>query len=302
MPHTAQLTKWLELAYGMEREVIATLTEQLPDLTGHHEMEAKIQEHLEQTHRHAAMVDECVARLGGHASALDKGGLASFLHGMMGRSSTPPQGALVKYSIADFAAEHYEIATYTMLITAARGCRDEETARACQEILREEQEMAHWLAQRLPDNVHAVARLSVARQKAKGGATKKEEHPLDLAGTFKGGYLYAVFDDEQQVAQAEQALATMNMRPQRLQGPEAVAHLRGELGGILAKIGRIIKSFGHEAQYAAHYAMHAERGRIVLAVQCPDQATADDLTQKIKEHGGFDIRYFGTMGTQRMPG
>jgi ferritin-like metal-binding protein YciE len=189
-----------------------------------------------------------------------------------------------------------------MLITAARGCRDEETARVCQEILREEQEMAHWLAQRLPDNVHAVARLSVARQKAKGGATKKEEHPLDLAGTFKGGYLYAVFDDEQQVAQAEQALAKMNMRSQRLQGPEAAAHLRGEFGGILAKIGRIIKSFGHEARYAAHYAMHAERGRIVLAVECPDQATADDVTQKIKEHGGFDIRYFGTMGTQRMPG
>jgi ferritin-like metal-binding protein YciE len=300
MPHTAQLTKWLELAYGMEREVIATLGQQLPDLTGHGEMEAKIQEHLAQAHRHASMVDECIARLGGEASALDKGGLAMFLRGMMGQWSTPLRAQLVKYGIADFAAEHYEIATYTMLIAAARGCRDEETMRVCQEILREEQEMARWLAQRLPDDVHALTRLLVQEKEQQGGE-KREEHPLDLAGTFKGGWLYAVFDDEQKCAQAEQALAAMNIQSQRLQGPEAAAHLRGEFGGILAKIGRIIKSFGHEAQYAAHYAMHAERGRIVLAVQCPDQATADDVTQKLKEHGAFDIRYFGTMGTQRMP-
>jgi ferritin-like metal-binding protein YciE len=293
-----QLTKWLEMAYGVEREVIDMLTKQLPDLTGQGEREAKIQEHLEQTHRHAAMVDECITRLGGEASALDKGGLASFLRGMMGQWSTPLRAQLVKYGIADFAAEHYEIATYTMLITAARGCRDEETVRVCQEILREEQEMAGWLAQRLLDDVHAVARFLLQE---KEGGEETEEHPLDLAGTVKGGYLYAVFDDEQQAAQAKQALSAMNIQPHRLQGPEAAAQLRGETGGILAKIGRIIKSFGHEEQYADHYAMQAESGRIVLAVPCPDQATADAVTQKIKEHGASDIRYFGAMGTQRMP-
>jgi ferritin-like metal-binding protein YciE len=322
MPHTAQLTKWLELAYGVEREVIDTLTKQLPDLSGHHEMVAKIQEHLAQTHRHAAMVDECITRLGGEASALDKGGLARFLHGMMGRGvdlggvsgglgmfvqgilsqrSTSPKGQVVKYAIADFAAEHYEIATYTMLIAAARGCRDEETVRVCQEILREEQELAGWLAQRLPDDVHAVIRVSLDFQKAQEGDTQKEEQPLDLAGTLTGGWLYAVVDDEQQAEQAEQALSEMNMKALRLQGPQAVDHLRGETGGILAKIGRVIKSFGWEEQYTAHYAMHVERGRIVLAVQCPDQATADEVTEKIKQHGAFDIKYFGTMGTQRMP-
>jgi ferritin-like metal-binding protein YciE len=321
MPHTVQLTKWLEMAYGVEREVIDMLSQQLPDLSGHREMEAKILEHLDRTQRHVALVDECLTRLGGEASALDKGGLARFLHDMMGRGvdvggvsgglgmalhgitsqrSTSPQGQLVKYGIADFAAEHYEIATYTMLITAARGCRDEQTVRVCQEILREEQEMAGWLAQHLPDEVHALTRLLVQEMEQKGGE-KREEHPLDLAGTLKGGYLYAVFDEEQQAAQAEQALSEMNIQPQRLQGPQAAAHLRGEFGGILATMGRIIKSFGHEKQYAEHYAMQAERGRIVLAVQCPDQATADAVSQKIKEHGAYDIRYFGVMGTQRMP-
>jgi hypothetical protein len=226
--------------------------------------------------------------------------LGAFLQGIMSQRSMLPHGVLVKHSIVDFAAEHYEIATYTMLITAARACRDEETARVCQEILRDEQEMARWLAQRLPDDVHGVVRLLLQKE---GGEKRAEHHlDLDLAGTFKGGWLYAVFNDEQQAAQAEQALSEMDMEPLRLQGPEVAAHLRGDFGGILAKMGRIIKSFGYEQHYAEHYAMHAERGRIVLAVQCPDQATADDVTQKIKEHSGFDIRYFGTMGTQRMPG
>jgi ferritin-like metal-binding protein YciE len=327
MPHTVQLTKWLELAYGVEREVIDMLTEQLPDLTGQDEREAKIQEHLEQTHRHVAMVDECITRLGGEASALDKGGLASFLHGMMGRGvdigggtggtgvlgavvqgimsqrSMLPHGVLVKHSIADFAAEHYEIATYTTLITAAHGCRDEETMRVCQEILREEQEMARWLAQRLPDDVHGVVRLLLQKEEEKEGGEKRAELPLDLdlAGTFKGGWLYAVVNDEQHAAQAEQALAEMDMEPLRLQGPEVAAHLRGDFGGILARIGRIIKSFGYEQHYAEHYAMHAERGRILLAVQCPDQAAADEVTEKLKRHGAFDIRYFSDLGTQRMP-
>jgi ferritin-like metal-binding protein YciE len=35
--------------------------------------------------------------------------------------------------------------TVTMLVTAARACRDEETVGVCQEIVREEEEMARWL-------------------------------------------------------------------------------------------------------------------------------------------------------------
>src|SRR2546425_11600196 len=90
MPHIVQLTRWVEDAYGMESAVIDALTEQLPHLTGHPEMGARILEHLERTHRHRNMVDECIARLGGEASALRKGGLATFLHGMMSRHDAPP--------------------------------------------------------------------------------------------------------------------------------------------------------------------------------------------------------------------
>ena len=149
MPHTDQLTRWVEDAYGMESMLIDALTEQLPRLSGHPEMEAKVLEHLERTHGHLNMLDECIARLGGEASSLRKGGLSTFLHGMMSRWITGPHGTLVKLCIGDFAAEHYEIATYTMLITAAQLCRDKETVRVCQEILPDEEEMACWLEEHL---------------------------------------------------------------------------------------------------------------------------------------------------------
>src|SRR5438105_10763567 len=145
MPHTDQLTRWVEDAYGMESLLIDALTEQLPRLSGHPEMEAKILEHLERTHGHLNMLDACIARLGGEASSLRKGGLFTFLHGMMSRWITGPQGTLVKLSIGDFAAEHYEIATYSMLITAAQVCRAKDYGRVCQKIQPDAEDMAHCL-------------------------------------------------------------------------------------------------------------------------------------------------------------
>src|SRR5919201_1066104 len=271
MPHTDQLTRWVEDAYGMESMLIDALTEQLPRLSGHPEMEAKILEHLERTHRHLNMLDECIARLGGETSSLRKGGLFTFLHGMTSRWITGPQGTLVKLCIGDFAAEHYEIATYTMLITAAQLCRDEETARVCQQILPDAQEMP-----------------------------EEEEHgqaSVDLAGRLRHNYLYAVFDSEDQVKQAEQALlAEMGVQAHRLQGLDAAAHLRGEYASIRVKLERFVIGLSADAEESDHYAAQLEMGRIVLAIPCDNHDMADKMTQKILDCGAHDIRYFGTIG------
>src|SRR5205085_542441 len=189
MPHTDQLTRWVEDAYGMESLLIDALTEQLPRLSGHPEMEAKILEHLERTHGHLNMLDECITRLGGEASSLRKGGLFTFLHGMMSRWITSPQGTLVKLSIGDFAAEHYEIATYRMLITAARLCRDEETVRVCQEILPDEEEMARWLEEHLLTFSREVGHVKERPAEAETEQAQRQA-PVDVAGRLRHNYLY----------------------------------------------------------------------------------------------------------------
>ena len=294
MPHTVQLTRWLEQAYGMETEVIDTLTEQLPHLTGHRTLEAKVLEHLEKSHNHLNRVDECIARLGGEASSLRRGGLTTFLHGMRSQGTSPLTAPLVQDSIADFAAEHYEIATYTILITAARACRDEETARVCQEILREEEEMARWLEEHLR---------VLARELVHPKETPEEQQttaPVDAAGALRGGHVFAVFDAEDQAQQAAQALSAMSVQPRRLQGTEAALYLRGEAGGIMTRIQHLLKGMTAEKAYAEEYSAHLQRGHILLAVECADLGQAKQLTQKLQELGGHTIRYLSTRGVELM--
>jgi ferritin-like metal-binding protein YciE len=296
MPHIDQLTRWVEDAYGMESLLIDALTEQLPRLSGHSEMEAKILEHLERTHGHLNMLDECIARLGGEASSLRKGGLSTFLHGMMSRWITGPHGTLVKLCIGDFAAEHYEIATYTMLITAAQVCRDKETVRVCQQILPDEEEMARWLEEHIVTFSHQVARAQ--------DMPEEEEHgqaPVDAAGRLRHNYLYAVFDSEDQAKKAEQALlGEMGVQALRLQGQDAAAHLRGEYASIRVKLERFVIGLSADAEHSDHYATQLEMGRIVLGVPCETHDMAEKMTQKILDYGAHDIRYFGTIGMVSM--
>jgi ferritin-like metal-binding protein YciE len=259
-------------------------------------MEAKVLEHLERTHGHLNMLDERIARLGGEASSLRKGGLSTFLHGMMSRWITGPQGTLVKLCIGDFAAEHYEIATYTMLITAAHLCRDKETVRVCQQILRDEEEMARSLEEHLVTFSHQITRVQEMPEAEEHG-----QAPVDLAGRMRHNYLYAVFDSEDQVKQAEQALlAEMGVRAQLLQGLDAAAQLRGEYASIRVKLERFVTGLSADAEQSDHYAAQLEMGRIVLAVPCQDHDMADKMTQKILAYGAHDIRYVGTIGEARM--
>jgi len=56
---------------------------------------------------------------------------------------------VMKGSIASYAFEAMEIASYNMLIVAATAVGDTETADVCSQILVEEEAMADWLAENL---------------------------------------------------------------------------------------------------------------------------------------------------------
>jgi ferritin-like metal-binding protein YciE len=57
---------------------------------------------------------------------------------------------VVKASMASYTFEHMEIASYKCLIAAADAVGDTETSRICQTILKQEEAMAAWLAEQLP--------------------------------------------------------------------------------------------------------------------------------------------------------
>jgi ferritin-like metal-binding protein YciE len=149
MAHQETLIAWLNDAYAMESNLIQTLENHASDAEGHPQMQAKIEEHLQATRLHAEMVKGCVERLGSSTSAI-KTGLSNLMAAVQGLGTSAASDELVKNVLADYAAEHFEIACYTSLISAAQQLGELDIATICQQILRDEQDMANWLQQQIP--------------------------------------------------------------------------------------------------------------------------------------------------------
>jgi ferritin-like metal-binding protein YciE len=140
---------WLNDAHSTENALIQILEHQIKDAKDHPQMRAKLEQHLEQTRRHAELVKGRVESLGGSTSAV-KAGMAKLFGQMQAISTGPARDELIKNALADYAAENFEIASYTALIHAAQELGDQQTADVCQQILRDEEDMARWIQQNLP--------------------------------------------------------------------------------------------------------------------------------------------------------
>jgi ferritin-like metal-binding protein YciE len=151
------LRAWLNDAYAMEQALIPVLENHAKDAEDFPEVAAADRRHLEETRRHAELVKGCIERLGGEVSTAK-----SLLGQMLGAGQSVATGAfrdeVVKNFLSDYAAESFEIASYRALIAAARAVGDEETARVCEGILRDEERMAAWLTENLPRVVQETLR------------------------------------------------------------------------------------------------------------------------------------------------
>ena len=62
---------------------------------------------------------------------------------------------IVKGAMASYVFENMEIASYVTLIAAAREVGDAETQRVCEQILAQEEAMAQWVLDNLPEVTQA---------------------------------------------------------------------------------------------------------------------------------------------------
>ncbi len=143
------VVEWLRDAYAMETAQMKVLEAHARDAKSHPEIQARMEQHLEETRRQADTLRGCLERYGESTSALKNamGQVSGFFKGI---STAVAKDELVKNCLADYAAEHFEIACYKSLITGARAVGDHETAKACEQILQQEQNMATWLEQNIP--------------------------------------------------------------------------------------------------------------------------------------------------------
>jgi ferritin-like metal-binding protein YciE len=152
------LLAWLRDAHAMEMQAETMLNAQISRLKHYPDLRRKLEEHLAETKRQAASVDDCISRLGGDTSAV-KDTMAKMVAFGQGLSGLFVDDEVIKGSLASYTFEQMEIASYKILIAAAEAVGDSTTAAICTRILREEEAMAEWLSQQTPQLVRAFLQL-----------------------------------------------------------------------------------------------------------------------------------------------
>lgn len=145
-----RLLSWLEDAHAVEEQAETMLSAMAPRLDAYPELQARIRRHIDETRRQNASLRDCLARHGAAPSPL-KDLSTRFMGFTQSIGTMFTTDEVMKGVLATYAFEHLEIASYKMLIKAAREFGDKETARVCEKILEEEKAMAKWLEDHLEE-------------------------------------------------------------------------------------------------------------------------------------------------------
>jgi ferritin-like metal-binding protein YciE len=147
-----ELIDWLRDAYAMERGLEVTLRKQSEseELTPAARERAGL--HLDETRQHAEAVKTCLEQLGADSSTL-KTSFAKVTESVKGLGTAFARDERVKDVLAGYASEHFEIACYKALRAAAKLAGEPGIVAMCDLILPDEEAMARWLDQNLPDVV-----------------------------------------------------------------------------------------------------------------------------------------------------
>ena len=144
-----QLIAWLNDAYGTEMSLIPVLENHAKDAENYPEIHERLTRHVAETRRQAERLEGLITALGGSISTV-KSTLGSLFGTAQSVSTGLFRDELSKNFLADYAAEHFEIASYKALIAAAGHVGEQAIVPTLEESLREEEAMARWIEERLP--------------------------------------------------------------------------------------------------------------------------------------------------------
>ncbi|WP_424137938.1 ferritin-like domain-containing protein [Roseomonas chloroacetimidivorans] len=140
-------------ARSVETEAIQLLSRQVERLENYPEVEQVLRRHITESEQQRDRLDAILESLGTSSS-----GLKDLVTGAMGNMAAMAHGIapdeILKNSLANYAFEHFEIASYKSLLTLADLAGDTRSPAALQESLREEERMAQWCE----DNLDAIVR------------------------------------------------------------------------------------------------------------------------------------------------
>ncbi len=144
-----QFVDWLKDAYFMEVNYAKALENHLGPAQNYPRLHRLIEEHLWATSGHAYEVGVCLERL--NRNVKDFSCDRSALRPPFEQPASNKQDTVINNIIVELSTEHYEIARYIGLITAATTLGDPITVRVCEAILEDEEAMAEKLIVELPE-------------------------------------------------------------------------------------------------------------------------------------------------------
>lgn len=147
------LAEWLKYAYIMENKIVSVLTKHAEDAKNFPEVQERIQQHMEETQNHVEMIKGCLEEMNSDLPEAKADLSQAFANIMEMFGTKTEQHELIKNSILEYSTENMEIAVYNTIITIAQQSNNERVTEVCTNIITEEQEMAEWIEDNMPDLV-----------------------------------------------------------------------------------------------------------------------------------------------------
>ena len=168
MNHVEHYHDWLRDAHAMEKQAESMLESMASRIDNYPDVRARIEQHITETKQQITVLEEILDRNDISRSML-KDSMSKMMAFGQSVGGIMTSDEIVKGSISGYVFEQFEIACYTSLLAAARKAGDVASIPAIESILAEEQRMADWLIQHIPDTTEQF----LLRSDADGVEAKK---------------------------------------------------------------------------------------------------------------------------------
>lgn len=160
------LVDWLRDAHAMEQHAERLLQGKAKRVEQYPKLARRLERHLEQTREQQQVLEACLERLGASPSTV-KDLVGRFSATAQTLSTMTTADETVKSGIALYTFAQLEVAAYTSLFAAAYQAGDIQVQQACERMLGQEEAMAQWLRDTLPELTQAfLQRDALADRKA----------------------------------------------------------------------------------------------------------------------------------------
>ena len=155
----------LRNAHALETQAMEIMSRQVERLQNYPEVEARLRQHIDETKGQQQRLEQLLDSVGESRSMIKDAALG-LMGNMAALAHTWAADEILKNSFANYAFEHFEIASYKSLITVAEAAGQQGALQALNANLQEEISMASWLDENLRGVTLKYISLEQSGQKA----------------------------------------------------------------------------------------------------------------------------------------